>query len=414
MSQQTTIQISELVKTGEAVLKTGPFGTQLKASDYVSEGTPVINVRNVGFGEIREGKLEYLDERMLEKLSTHTLERGDIVFGRKGAVERHAFINNVGIGWVQGSDCLRLRIKSKRVNNEFVSHYFRTSSHQSWMQAVCSFGATMASLNQDIVKLITLPAPPYEAQRKIAAILSTYDDLIETNKRRIALLEGMAEEIYREWFVRFRFPGHRVASFKKGVPSDWKPISIEKLLERITPGKRYEQNTIVEEGSIPVLDQGQSGVIGYHNDDPGVIASNDDPVIVFANHTCYQRLIFYPFSTIQNVLPFKPSGEFPSNILWLHFATNNTTTLSEYKGHWPEFISKQIFYPGADLTEKFGRIVKPILLHIEKLLSMNGNLIETRNNLLPRLISGKLSVEDLDIQFPPSMLEENESKEAKG
>ena len=230
MNQYPTIKILDLVITGEAKLQTGPFGTQLKASDYVDEGVPVINVRNVGFGDIRAENLEYLDEPMVEKLAAHKLEKGDIVFGRKGAVERHAFIGRVGDGWIQGSDCLRLRICSDRINNRFVSYYFKTQSHQDWMQALCSFGATMASLNQDIVKLITLPLPPIKVQDKIAAILSAYDDLIENNKRRIALLENMAEEIYREWFVRFRFPGYQTAEFEQGIPKGWGETKISNVV----------------------------------------------------------------------------------------------------------------------------------------------------------------------------------------
>ena len=225
-----TIKIDELVISGEVSLQTGPFGTQLKASDYVEFGTPVINVRNVGFGDIRQKDLEYLDEKMVEKLTIHQLKRGDIVFGRKGAVERHAFVGGVGVGWIQGSDCLRLRIKSHRIDNRFVSYYLRTKAHQDWMMALCSFGATMASLNQDIVKLITIPLPEIDEQRKIAAILSAYDDLIENNKRRIALLEKMAEEIYREWFVRFRFPGYQQAEFEKGIPKGWRGLMLSDLV----------------------------------------------------------------------------------------------------------------------------------------------------------------------------------------
>jgi type I restriction enzyme S subunit len=71
-----------------------------------------------------------------------------------------------------------------------------------------------------------LPIIPLSIQRKISAILTAYDDLIETNKRRIALLEQMAEEIYREWFVRMRFPGHRDTKFLKGVPEGWEVRAI--------------------------------------------------------------------------------------------------------------------------------------------------------------------------------------------
>ena len=84
--------IGEFVEANMADIQTGPFGTQLKASDYVQDGTPVINVRNIGYGDLRADKLEYVPEHTAERLSAHILQDGDIVFGRKGAVDRHLFV----------------------------------------------------------------------------------------------------------------------------------------------------------------------------------------------------------------------------------------------------------------------------------------------------------------------------------
>lgn len=108
------IKIGDLIKQKKAHSQTGPFGTQLKASDYVDEGIPVINVRNIGFGDIRENQLEYLNDEMAKVLKSHRLIKNDIVFGRKGAVERHSLISSKEEGWIQGSDCIRLRF----LNNE--------------------------------------------------------------------------------------------------------------------------------------------------------------------------------------------------------------------------------------------------------------------------------------------------------
>ena len=83
MAEFSRIPVSELVASGEAELKTGPFGTQLKASEYTEHGTPVINVRNIGFGSIKVDKLEFISPATRERLSSHLLRRGDIVFGRK-------------------------------------------------------------------------------------------------------------------------------------------------------------------------------------------------------------------------------------------------------------------------------------------------------------------------------------------
>jgi len=119
--------------SGEAELKTGPFGTQLKASEYTKSGIPVINVRNIGMGGIKPDKLEYISDETRNRLSSHVLLKDDIVFGRKGAVERHVFIRSEQHGWFQGSDCLRLRLKSTRIEPRFASYFFLTEDHKRWM-----------------------------------------------------------------------------------------------------------------------------------------------------------------------------------------------------------------------------------------------------------------------------------------
>ncbi len=102
-----------------------------------------------------------------------------------------------------------------------------------------TMGATQDNLS--VAKLLTfkIPKMTYSIQRKIAAVLSAYDDLIENNNRRIAILEKMAEELYREWFVRLRFPGHEKVKIVKGVPEGWRERKVEDLIARIPVGKRY-------------------------------------------------------------------------------------------------------------------------------------------------------------------------------
>lgn len=121
-----SLTVGELMLNGEASLQTGPFGTQLKASEYVDDGIPVINVRNVGFGEVGAYDLEYITDAKADRLHYHVIRTGDIVFGRKGAVERYALISSKEDGWVQGSDCLRLRLRSQRVTSKYLSCYLRT------------------------------------------------------------------------------------------------------------------------------------------------------------------------------------------------------------------------------------------------------------------------------------------------
>lgn len=418
------VAVGELVKRGEASLQTGPFGTQLSAAEYVPDGIPVINVRNVGFGDVRDADLEYVSEAKADQLHHHILQRGDIVFGRKGAVERHALIQEAQDGWVQGSDCLRLRLKSPRFHERFVSFYLRTQAHQDWMQALCAFGATMSSLNQDIVNRIQLPCPPLSVQEKVTAVLGAYDDLIANNQRRIALLESMAEEIYREWFVRMRFPGAQPDTFDKGLPPGWtnEPIGTAfKFHGGATPSK--DVNRYWMDGDVhwftPTDITGAEGVFlessGEHCTEEGLASCSATLFPAYSVMMTSRATIgaiginTEPACTNQGFITCIPNERYPLTYLyqWLKLAkphfemlSGGSTFAELTKG---TFKRIRILTPDKALVADFERRVRPIFDEMEALLKSNKRLKNMRDALLPRLISGKLRVDQLDIQCPPSM-----------
>lgn len=418
------ISVGSLVQAREASLQTGPFGTQLSASEYVPEGIPVINVRNVGFGDVRAYDLEYVSEGKAERLHHHVLRAGDIVFGRKGAVERHALIGSAQDGWVQGSDCLRLRLQSPHFNVRFVSFYLRTKGHQDWMHALCSFGATMSSLNQDIVNRIELPCPPRPVQEQIAAVLAAYDDLIANNQRRIALLESTAEDIYREWFVRMRFPGAKSAIFEKGVPADWthEPIlDAFKFYGGATPAKdnprfwvdgevHWYTPTDITGASSPYLEESADKCTdeGLQNCSANLFPAYS---IMMTSRATIGAIGINcaPACTNQGFITCIPNQRYPLTYLyhWLKLAKPHFEMLSGgatfaelTKG---TFKRIRILTPPQKLVAAYEQQARPMFDQVESLTKMNRRLRATRDSLLPRLISGKLRVEALDIQFPPSM-----------
>lgn len=175
--------LREFVQNGDIEIKTGPFGTQLKAAEYVKKGTPVLNVKNLGYSEVITTKLDKVGKDTLERLRMHILHEGDIVFGRKGAVDRHAYISSEEEGWMQGSDCIRLRVETSKINPRYLSYYFLTPKHRAFMVGMCSHGTTMASLNQKILEMIEIPVPKRDIQDSIVSILSAIDKKIKSNVR---------------------------------------------------------------------------------------------------------------------------------------------------------------------------------------------------------------------------------------
>lgn len=306
--------------------------------------------------------------------------------------------------------------------------------------AVCAFGATMASLNQDIVKLINVPVPPLDIQNKIVGLLSAYDDLIKNNKRRITLLENMAEEIYREWFVRFRFPGWQEAEFEKGSPKGWEYRKFRDLVTHYIGGGwgEDEQGAVFSEGAyvirgtdIPKLASGDFSPKKFRFHKPSNLKSRrmqEHDFVFEASGGSKDQLLGRNLMLTRGMLSVfdndiicasfckhirfdreKVSPLFMKYFLKLFYEQDlvgiyqvQSTGISNYQ--FESFLDNQlVLVPEKSIPKGFDEVVEPIIAQLDYLAMVNLKLEQTKSQLLPRLISGKLSVENLDIEFPPSM-----------
>ena len=192
-----------------AAIKTGPFGTLLKASEYSeNEGVPLISV-----GEIREGFFRItahtprVSEAVTRRLPQYVLKKGDIVFGRKGGVERSALIRQPQSGWFLGSDGISIR-PSQDCHNEYLALQFQSARVQGWLLQN-AIGTTMPSLNQEILRNAAIPLPPTKAEQEaIAEALSDADALIESLEQLIAKKRQIKQGAMQELLTgRKRLPG---------------------------------------------------------------------------------------------------------------------------------------------------------------------------------------------------------------
>jgi len=382
-------------------------GYAFKSSEFGEQGIPVIKIKNIRVGFVDLSDADCVDEKYLSIPDRFHVQGGDVLISLTGS---HITQPNSVVGRVaRHSEDLPPCLLNQRAGKIIVkdrsrcdpSFLFYALSEQETLRTIAMKAhgaASQANVSPFQVESIEIPLPSLPIQRRIAGILSAYDELIENSQRRIKILEAMARALYREWFVHFRFPGHehhpRVASPLGEIPKGWEVKTVEEIVKRIPVGKKYDQKTVSPTGAVPVFDQGKSGIIGYHDDEPGVVASEAAPVIVFANHTCYQRLVHIPFSAIQNVLPFLPNPALSRNIYWLHWVTNGLVVFNDYKGHWPEFAAKTLIVPSAELCGLFGEFSAPLSRQILKLERQIHNLRRTRDLLLPRLLSGQVEVEE--------------------
>ena len=266
-------------------------------------------------------------------------------------------------------------------------------------------GSPIPSTTRAAVYITDVDVPPIEEQREIAAILGALDDKIEVNRKTAVTLEEMARALYRSWFVDFdpvhakaagRAPVHMDAataalfpdSFgEDGLPEGWSETKLGDIITRLKVGKLFSQKTVSQTGNVPVLDQGKQGVIGFHDEEPNIVARPDRRVSIFANHTCVQRLLQEPFSTIQNVIPFV-GDELPTE--FCHYSSLGKQEFEEYRGHWPSFVDAKCNVPQKELAEAFASEVSPWLDLVFQASTENQTLATLRDTLLPRLMSGEL------------------------
>jgi type I restriction enzyme S subunit len=415
-------------------------GTPLRSHpEYYENGT----IPWLKTGDIKKNFVydvgEYISELGLEKSSAKLIPRNSVLVAMYGDGNTAGSVAVNKIDLATNQACCNLVIDPSKANYLFVYYYLK-SSYANLVGL--KLGGSQQNLNAKTIKDFPIWVPALKEQNKIAAILSAYDDLIENNKRRIALLEKMAEEIYREWFVRFRFPGYQDAEFEKGIPKGWGLKSFRELVSYYIGGgwgedvesSTFSKGAFVIRGTdIPPLANGDysNGVYRFHkpsnfksrklqpNDFVFEVSGGSKDQLLGRNLMVTEGLIeifggAVICASFCKQIRFNEglvSPFFMKYFLKLYYECDlvgiyqvQSTGISNYQ--FESFLNYQtVSVPPVPLLKKFEDMVKPIVRQQETLAREVLNLQVTKNLLLPRLISGKLSVENLNITFPPSMQE---------
>ncbi|HET9060067.1 MAG TPA: restriction endonuclease subunit S [Acidimicrobiales bacterium] len=367
------------------------------------------------------GVIDWIDDYIFDGRYLLVAEDGENLNSRKLPV---AFFAD-GRFWVNNHAHI-IRGKPHLLDDVFLQHWFAHADISGYIT-----GAAQPKLSQANMRRMTIPLPPLPTQRKIGAVLSAYDDLIENNNRRIKLLEEMAQRIYREWFVDFRYPGHQsvplVTTELGPTPDSWEVRQLSEVAD-VVRGRSYRSDDLVESGGVPFVNlkclrrgggfrfDGLKRYQGKHdteqevregdivlgvtdltqereilaratlvpciNEKFGVISLD---VVKIAPHAAEDRLaLFFTLSCSDFAQRVR---EYANGSTVLHLSP---THVAENKLLWP---------PGA-LRARFVQNVEPMITAVNNLAEECKVLSSTRGLLLPRLISGEIDVADLDIAMP--------------
>lgn len=340
----------------------------------------------------------------------YRLQYNDIVIARTGATSGYnkQFIKSVDA--VYASYLIRFRIDEKYADARYVYYYLQSNAYKGFIKNHIT-GAAQPGINATILSKFKIKTPVKNIQKRIADILSAYDDLIEANNRRIELLEQAAQELYKEWFVRFRFPEHEKVKFKDGLPVGW---TVKRMNEfcYVTDGT-HDTPKPVEEG-IPLI-TGRCISKGFIDFSIAYNISETEHEaikkrsgmksgdIIFSNIGTVGNCCIVDYDrefSVKNVIIFKPKSTTDTAYLyyWMNSPIMQEIFSTQTNGASQQFVGLtfmrryKLLIPSKEVLDSFANKVLPIIEQKRLLHQNNLNLAAQRDMLLPRLMSGKLEV----------------------
>ena len=403
--------LGDIAERDGGLIQTGSFRSQLHQSDYVPDGIPVIMPKDITNGRVDSASVARVSQETADRLSRHQIQPRTILLPRRGEITKRAFIRDDQAGWLCGTGCLQIALKGKHVLPEFLYYYMEQQDVARWLEQH-AVGTTMLNLSARIVTEFPLRYPTLAMQHRIADILSAYDDLIENNRRRMALLDEAARQLYREWFVRLRFPGHEHTRISNRVPEGWKNIYLGDVCDtqygytetatdvpvgpKFLRGTDINKSPFIDWSTVPycpideILQRKYQLRVGdiviIRMADPGKVAIIERDIdAVFASYLI--RLI----PTDPKLMPYYLYYVLTDDA-YQGFVSGVSTGSTRKTASAPLLVDYHLLLPPQGLLHEFENSVKLLRQQITTLLIQNEKARVARDLLLPRLMAGEIAV----------------------
>lgn len=379
----------EYSKIGDICLKVCSGGTPTSSNpNYYNGGIPWLNTNEVNFCNI-DSTNKTISQEGLEHSAAKYIPANTVIVAMYGVTAGRSAIAKIPLTTNQA--CCNLVIDAAKADYRYVYYFLKQQSDN--LNKLANGGAQQ-NLNSLIIKKYKIALPNLEVQHRIASILSTYDTLIENNTKRIRLLEKMAENLYKEWFVRFRFSGHENVEMENGLPKGWKRGSLSDVCE-FKRGKNITSSEM-QEGNVPVISAGLEPS-GYHS------CSNVRGVnVTMSSSGANAGYIAIHYSDIWAADCSYIEESTTGNIYYVYELLNNIRTVinnfqrGAAQPHvYPKDVNRiKLILPSKELMLKANGRLEIMHKEIYNLQKQNSLLARQRDLLLPRLMSGKLEVKE--------------------
>ena len=382
-----------------------------KTKEFHGRGSRIVNMGEMfGYSFIsnQDMKRVELSERELE---SNSLEDGDLLFGRRSLVEAGAgkcsLVVEPSDSLTFESSIIRVRLNKEAANPRFLYYYFLSPQGRGRVRSIVS-GTNVKGIRGSDLKRLPVASPPKCVQDAIAATLTTYDDLIENNQRRMALLEESARLLYSEWFVRLRFPGHEHTRITDGMPEGWEQKTLGDVahINQTNLGSTYD-------GEIEYIDIASvtPGAINEttpydFRDAPSrarrVVCHGDIIWSCVRPNRRSHAVVWQPPENLVASTGFAVITPISLSTSFLYQAVTTDLFVGYLENHakgaaYPavvagDFERAKILVPSPVLSNAFNEFAEPLLTEAHNLRAQNQKLRAARDLLLPRLMSGEIAV----------------------
>ena len=425
MSEWREVAIEDLAAKSKSALATGPFGSAVSSKHFVDDGVPMIRGSNLSTDvgtRLNDDKIVLLSREVAAKFERSTVRSGDLVFTCWGTIGQIGLIDETSEHerYIVSNKQMKLTPNPDLVDSRFLYYALSSSDNLSQVQGQ-AIGSAVPGFNLGQLRQIRVSIPSVEAQLSITSILKSFDDLIDSNRRRIEILEEMARLLYREWFVQFRFPADEpvdiVDSASGPIPAGWVSTTLGAFSAYVNRGIAPKFD---DESQAVVINQRciRDHRIGLQNARRHIKKVPPDKYVglgdVLVNSTGVGTLgrvapVRWPMedTTVDShVTIVRPGASvdidyFAELVLDLEpvFESMGVGSTGQTELARARISEIAIAVPPSDLQRRFGDITRPGRELIVNLTRQNEVLREARDLLLPRLVSGELDVSELDLEL---------------
>ena len=384
---------SNKIRLGEQCVVTS--SKRFHLSERITQGVPFYCSKEIikKFNGEDVTECDYISEDLYKKVSNEfgVPKENDLLITTRGTIgipylykrtDRFYFADG-NLTWIKDFD--------SNLYSKFLYYWFQSYEGRKKFEALAK-GTAQKAVPISGIKTLEIELPSLKSQKRIADILSAYDDLIENNQKQIKLLEEAAQRLYKEWFVDLRFPGHENTEIVDGVPEGGIKEEIGKIIKKVHRTKQIVASEYKDEGSIPIVDQSRAFVAGYTNDlearvDFGI------PIIVFGDHTRIVKLIQFPFAKGADgtQLIISDCLEMPQRLLYCSIMNVDLSNY-HYARHFKYLKEEKIMIPTVKVANEFENNVTGIFSKIQNCRDEIIRCQKTRDLLLPKLMSGEVEV----------------------